>query len=57
MRIERAAALLRDGDKVEAVMLLVGYRSKKSFYQHFQALMGVTPGAYRVSRHVESRAS
>lgn len=57
VRVARAAALLRDGEKVEAVMLLVGYRSKKSFYQHFQAEMGVTPGAYRLSARVQSRAS
>jgi AraC-like DNA-binding protein len=57
VRIARAAALLRDGEKVEAVMLLVGYRSKKSFYHQFRAEMNVTPGAYRAAREVDARAS
>jgi AraC-like DNA-binding protein len=28
-------------------MLLVGYKSKKSFYSHFRAYTGRTPGCFR----------
>src|SRR5262245_66602507 len=35
IRMRRAAILLRHGEKVEAVMLQVGYRSKKKFYRQF----------------------
>ncbi len=47
VRIARAADRLLVGEKVEAVMLAVGYRSKRSFYRQFRALTGVAPGAYR----------
>lgn len=47
VRLRRAVHLLRNGEKIEAVSLLVGYRSKKNFYRHFRSLMGVTPSAYR----------
>jgi AraC-like DNA-binding protein len=48
VRMRHAAELLKLGEKVEAVMLMVGYRSKKSFYARFRAYTGQTPGAYRV---------
>ncbi len=47
VRMRRAVELLERGEKVEAVMLLVGYRSKKSFYFHFRAHTGRTPGCFR----------
>lgn len=47
VRMRHAASLLRNGEKVEAVMLLVGYNSKKSFYSHFRAHTGSTPGTFR----------
>jgi AraC-like DNA-binding protein len=47
VRLRRAVHLLRNGEKIEAVSLLVGYRSKKNFYRHFRSQMGVTPSAYR----------
>ena len=50
IRMQRAATLLRRAEKVEVVMLLVGYRSKKNFYRQFEAVFGVTPGRYK-SRH------
>jgi AraC-like DNA-binding protein len=34
-------------EKVEAVALLVGYKSKKSFYQAFSRLVGITPGEFK----------
>jgi len=50
VRMRRAAMMLRRAEKVEAVMLLVGYRSKKNFYRQFQLAYGVTPGQYKASR-------
>ena len=50
IRMRRAAVLLRQSEKVEAVMLLVGYRSKKNFYRQFETAFGVTPGAYKLER-------
>lgn len=47
VRIRRAADLLREGHKIEPVILLVGYQSKKNFYRHFKEQMGMTPGAYK----------
>ena len=49
VRLCRAAELIREGKKIEAVSLLVGYRSKKNFYRHFRALTGTTPLAYRAA--------
>lgn len=47
VRMRHAAEMLQRGDKVEAVMLLVGYSSKKSFYSHFRSHTGQTPGGFR----------
>lgn len=47
LRLRRAAQLIRRGEKIEAVVLLVGYRSKRSFYEHFRRLFDMTPGEYR----------
>jgi AraC-like DNA-binding protein len=49
VRLRHAMPLIRKGDKIEAVSLLVGYRSKKNFYRHFKTHMGVTPSAYRTA--------
>ena len=49
IRMRRAGILLRRGEKVEAVMLQVGYQSKKNFYRQFVAAFGVTPGHYKSS--------
>jgi transcriptional regulator GlxA family with amidase domain len=49
VRLNRALALIRAGEKIEAVSLLVGYRSKKNFYRNFNAHIGVTPVAYRTT--------
>src|SRR5688500_8955029 len=42
-RMQRAVASIRNGDKVEAVALEVGYRSKKNFYRQFMRHFGTTP--------------
>jgi transcriptional regulator GlxA family with amidase domain len=47
IRMERAAAGVRTGDKIEAVMLGVGFRSKRNFYRQFKARFGRTPAGYR----------
>jgi AraC-like DNA-binding protein/photosystem II stability/assembly factor-like uncharacterized protein len=46
-RLDRAAGLIRQGDKVEAVALEVGYRSKKNFYRQFRHRFSMTPAEYR----------
>ena len=50
VRIRRATDLIDAGEKIEAVTLLVGYRSKKNLYRHFKAQMGMTPGTYKTGR-------
>jgi AraC-like DNA-binding protein len=50
VRMRRAAMLLRRSEKVEAVMLQVGYRGKKNFYRQFEIAFGVTPGQYKANR-------
>lgn len=48
LRLARAAREVRAGDKIEAVMLGVGYRGKRNFYRQFKARFGTTPGRYRL---------
>ena len=47
VRLEHAAGLILEGVKVEAVSMLVGYRSKKNFYRQFKRRFGTTPLGYR----------
>lgn len=47
VRLEHAKSLIRDGVKIEAVALSVGYRSKKNFYQQFKKRFGTTPVLFR----------
>jgi len=47
VRLQQAIALIRDGVKIEAVALSVGYRSKRNFYQQFKRRFGSTPISYR----------
>lgn len=49
VRLRRALDLIRQGEKIEAVSLLVGYRSKANFYRHFKAQVGITPLAYKAA--------
>jgi transcriptional regulator GlxA family with amidase domain len=46
VRLDHAAAAIRRGIKIDAVSLLVGYRSKKNFFSAFKRRFGATPGAY-----------
>jgi two-component system, response regulator YesN len=50
VRLDHAAALIRDGVKIEAVALIVGYRSKKNFYRQFRRRFATTPSEY--GRHL-----
>jgi AraC-like DNA-binding protein len=49
VRLRRALDLIRKEQKIEAVSLLVGYRSKKNLYRQFKKRVGVTPIAYRAA--------
>jgi AraC-like DNA-binding protein len=51
VRVHRAWDLIRQGEKIEAVALLVGYRSKKNFYRQFKTISGVTPGEFLHAPH------
>ena len=53
VRLRRAMHLICNGEKIEAVSLLVGYRSKKNFYRHFRSHMGSTPSTYRTGLKIE----
>jgi len=50
LRMQHASDLVAAGEKIESVMLSVGYRSKRTFYGRFREVFGVTPGQYRVTR-------
>lgn len=47
IRMEQAEKLVREGVKIEAIALSVGYRSKKNFYRQFRRRFGTTPDRYR----------
>jgi len=49
VRLDHAAAAIRRGIKIDAVSLLVGYRSKTNFFSAFKRRFGMTPGAYGAS--------
>ena len=53
VRLRHAMRLICSGEKIEAVSLLVGYRSKKNFYRHFRSHMGSTPSTYRTGLKIE----
>ncbi len=46
IRLARAAYAMASGDKIEAVMLAAGFRSKRNFYRLFKAQFGVTPAQF-----------
>src|SRR5207247_1956001 len=48
VRLEHAAELICAGVKIEAVALIVGYRSKKNFYRRFKRYYATTPLQYRL---------
>src|SRR5262245_1623152 len=54
VRLDHASVLIREGIKIEAVALLVGYRSKKNFYRQFKRRFAMTPFAYSASVRINS---
>jgi transcriptional regulator GlxA family with amidase domain len=46
VRLEHAAVLIREGVKIEAISLIVGYRSKRNFYRQFRRKYATTPLEY-----------
>jgi len=46
VRLQHAATMIREGVKIEAVALIVGYRSKKNFYRQFRRMYASTPLEY-----------
>jgi AraC-like DNA-binding protein len=48
-RLNHAEHLIREGEKIEAVALLAGFRSRRGFYQAFKSCYGTTPSAWRRS--------
>ena len=56
VRLDHASELIREGVKVEAVSLLVGYRSKKNFYRQFKRRFGMTPFEHRHAASLNDRA-
>jgi AraC-like DNA-binding protein len=46
IRLARAADAMASGDKIEVVMLMAGFRSKRNFYRLFKAQFGVTPSQF-----------
>ena len=51
VRMERAQTLLQAGEKVEAVALQVGYRSKRQFIRQFKYHVGMLPSHFRQVDH------
>lgn len=49
LRIERAAALLKAGQRAGIVADACGYHTDQHFIQEFRARMGTTPGRFRLS--------
>ena len=49
VRMRHAVELIKQGCKIEVVSLMVGYRSRKNFYHHFKAVVGMTPHAYQLT--------
>ena len=49
VRLDHAAALVREGVKIEAVSMLVGYRSKKNVYRQYKRRFGTTPFAHGIA--------
>lgn len=49
VRMCHGVELIRQGCKIEAVSLMVGYRSRKNFNRHFKAVLGMTPRTYKLT--------
>jgi AraC-like DNA-binding protein len=49
-RVERAKQLLRSGEPVAQVALMVGFSDQSHLNMHFKRLLNVTPGRYARSQ-------
>ena len=49
LRMRRAEREIELGVKIDAVALLVGFRSRKNFYRQFEAWFGAKPTDFRVA--------
>ena len=47
LRLEYAARLIANGEKIEASGIDVGFRSKSAFYKQFKKAFGSSPGDFR----------
>ena len=47
LRMTKAAQEIERGVKIDAVALLVGFRSRKNFYRQFETSFGIKPTALR----------
>src|SRR5262249_60701315 len=47
VRLRNALDKVLRGDKIETIAMVVGYRSRTTFYRHFQKVTGLTPAALR----------
>jgi AraC-like DNA-binding protein len=47
VRLAHAAHRILQGEKIDAIVLAVGYQCKKNFYRQFRAKTGLTPLAFR----------
>jgi AraC family transcriptional regulator len=47
LQMANAVADIRQGVKIEAVALLLGYRSPKSFYRQFEHFFAAAPSTFR----------
>lgn len=47
IRVRHGLALVREGAKIEAAALAIGFKSKKDFYRAVQRLVGCTPAQFR----------
>ena len=57
VRMHHAVELIMQNCKIEVVSLLVGYKSRKNFYRHFKAVVGMTPHAYQLTLQREPTRS
>jgi YesN/AraC family two-component response regulator len=57
VRLARATELILTGVKIEAVAMIVGYRSKKNFYRQFKRHFATTPEGYRMKAKAADMAA
>ena len=56
-RLETALVLIRAGDKIESVIIGVGYRNRTSFFRDFRERFGMLPSEAKESREPSARCA